>query len=75
MQTTQRAWRDHLTSDLLGTLHLSGQTEQQLVGDGVHQVEEGGVLVQDVVEGGALQAQVLWGGGVRQRGEEEGVVT
>lgn len=37
-------------TDLLGTLHLPGQTEQQLVGDGVHQVEEGGVLVQDVVE-------------------------
>lgn len=49
----------YLTSDLFGTLHLSGQAEQQLVGDGVHQVEEGSVLVKDVVEGGALQAQVL----------------
>lgn len=47
------------TADLLGTLHLSSQTEQQLVGDGVHQVEEGGVLVQDVVERGAFQTEVL----------------
>lgn len=46
-------------SDLLGTLHLSSQTEQQLVGDRVHQVEEGGVLVQDVVERGAFQTQIL----------------
>lgn len=55
-------------TDLLGTLHLPGQTEQQLVGDGVHQVEEGGVLVQDVVERRPLQAQILGGGG-RGRGE------
>lgn len=46
-------------ADLLGTLHLSRQTEQELVGDGVHQVEEGSVLVEDVVERRSFQAQIL----------------
>lgn len=46
-------------TDLLGTLHLPRQTEQQLVGNGVHQVQEGCVLVEDVVERRPLQAQVL----------------
>ena len=29
------------------------------MGDGVHQIEEGRVLIQDVVERGAFQAQIL----------------
>ena len=46
-------------SHLLGTLHLPGQAEQQIVRDGVHQVQEGCVLVQDVVQRGAFQPQIL----------------
>lgn len=46
-------------ADLLGTLHLPRQAEQQLVGDGVHQVQEGRVLVEDVVERRSFQAQIL----------------
>ena len=52
-------WSHSLEAHLLGALHLPGQAEQQVVGDGVHQVEEGRVLVQDVVQRGAFQAQVL----------------
>lgn len=37
-------------TNLLRTLHLSGQTEQQFVRNRIHQVQEGGILVQDVVE-------------------------
>lgn len=33
-----------------GALKVPGEAEQQLVGNGVHQVEKGGVLVQDVVQ-------------------------
>lgn len=46
-------------TNLLWTLHLPSQAEQQLVGDRVHQVQEGGVLVQDVVERRSFQAEVL----------------
>ncbi len=46
-------------ADLLWTLHLSGQTEQQLVWDRVHQVQEGSVLVQDVVQWGSFQTKIL----------------
>ena len=46
-------------SHLLGTLHLPGQAEQQIVRDGVHQVQEGCVLIQDVVQRGAFQPQIL----------------
>lgn len=46
-------------ANLLWTLHLSSQTEKQLVGDRVHQVQEGGVLVKDVVERRSFQAEIL----------------
>lgn len=43
----------------LWTLQVPSQTQQQLVRDGVHQVEEGGVFVQDIVERRPLEAQIL----------------
>lgn len=46
--------QDFVGAHLLGALHLTSQAEQQVMGDGVHQVEEGSVLIQDVVQGGAF---------------------
>lgn len=44
---------------LFGALQVSGQAHEEVVGDGVHQVEEGGLLVEHVTEERPLQAKVL----------------
>lgn len=41
------------------TLQVAGEAEQELVGDGVHQVEKSGVLVQNVVQRRPLESQIL----------------
>lgn len=43
----------------LRTLQVSSQAEQQLMRNGVHQVEKSRILVQNVIEWCSLQAQVL----------------
>lgn len=40
-------------------LEVPGEAEQQLVRNGVHQVEKRSVLVQDVVQRRSLESQVL----------------
>lgn len=45
----------------LWALEVPGEAEQQLVGNGVHQVEKRRVLVQDVVQRRPLESQVLRG--------------
>lgn len=45
---------------LLGALQVPGQVHQKVMGDGVHQVKEGHISVEDVSEEGPLKAQVLW---------------
>lgn len=41
------------------TLEVPGEAKQQLVRNGVHQVEKRRVLVQDVVQRRSLESQVL----------------
>lgn len=43
----------------LGAVDVSGQADNQIVGDGVHQVSEAGVAIQHVVQRCWLHAQVL----------------
>lgn len=40
-------------------LHVPGQTQQELMGDRIHQVKEGRILIQNVIKGGTLQSQIL----------------
>lgn len=43
----------------LGAVDVSGQADDEVMCDGVHQVSEAGVAVQDVVQRSRLHAQVL----------------
>lgn len=58
------------SADLLRTLHLSSQAEQQLVRDWVHKIEESSIFVQDVVEWRAFQTQILPNKKQKQKLEE-----
>lgn len=42
-----------------GALDVSGQADDEVVGDGVHQVPEAGVTVQHVIQRRGLHPQVL----------------
>lgn len=44
---------------LLGALQVPGQVHQQVMGDGVHQVKESHIPVEDVSEKVPFKAQVL----------------
>ena len=52
-------YKTQAITDLLRTLHLSSQAEQQFMGDRVHQIEEGSIFVQYIVKRGTFQAQIL----------------
>lgn len=43
----------------LGAVDVAGQADDEVVCDGVHQVPEAGVAVQNVIQRGRLHAQVL----------------
>lgn len=44
---------------LFGTLQVSSKAHQQVMGDGIHQVEEGCIFVEDFIEECSFQSQVL----------------
>lgn len=44
---------------LFGTLQISSKAHQQVMGDGVHQVEESRIFVEHFIEECSFQSQVL----------------
>lgn len=44
----------------LGALQVPGQVHEQVMGNGVYQIEEGHIPVEDIREEDPLEAQVLW---------------